>query len=318
MLQNRHRPVATMQTGLVFNIQKYSLHDGPGIRTTVFLKGCPLECWWCHNPEGMSAEPEIFVAEGRCAECGRCCEVCPAGWTSLPVQASRDGLGGPSYPPGCVRCGACVEACPTQARQLLGRRMTAAEVVSEIEKDHIFYDDSRGGATFSGGEPFAQTPFLLELLRACREREIHTAVDTTGFVNQDALLAAARWTNLFLYDIKILDDARHRRYTGVSNELILDNLKILGREHGNVWVRVPIVPGVNDAPGDLEATVRFAASVPGVRQVNLLVYHHTGAYKFSRLGRPYLAEFVPEPAPEFLSQAAARLQCLGVPIVVGG
>jgi len=303
-----------MQTGLVFNIQKYSLHDGPGIRTTVFLKGCPLRCWWCHNPEGMSPDPEILVAEGRCTACGQCREACPQGGAG---PGDRD-LAAQAALLTCVRCGACVDACPTQARQLLGRLMTVGEVVTEIEKDQIFYDDSQGGVTFSGGEPFAQTPFLLELLQACRQREINTVVDTTGFVGQDALLAAAHWTDLFLYDIKILDDARHRQYTGVSNVSILENLKLLGRAHGNIWVRVPIVPGLNDAQGDLEATVRFAASVPGVQQVNLLTYHHTGAYKFSRLGKPYLAESVRPPAPEFFSQAAARLQGFGVPIIIGG
>ena len=303
-----------MLTGLVFNIQKYSLQDGPGIRTTVFLKGCPLRCWWCHNPEGILPEPEILVAEGRCIACGQCHKVCPQGGARPGGRDVADRVA----PSTCVRCGACVDACPTQARQLLGRRMTVADVVTEIEKDRIFYDESHGGVTFSGGEPFAQTPFLLELLQACRQREINTAVDTTGFVGQDALLAAARWTNLFLYDIKILDDARHLQYTGVSNASILENLMLLGREHGNIWVRVPIVPGLNDAPRDLEATVRFAASVPGVKQVNLLTYHHAGAYKFARLGKPYLAESVRPPAPEFFSQAAARLQGLGVPIIIGG
>jgi pyruvate formate lyase activating enzyme len=303
-----------MASGLVFNIQKYSLHDGPGIRTTVFLKGCPLRCWWCHNPEGMSHNAEILVADGRCTVCGQCREACPQNG----ARAGGADAASLAAPPSCVRCGACVEACPTQARQLLGRRMTTEEVVAEIEKDHIFFDDSQGGMTCSGGEPFAQAPFLLELLAECRRRDIHTAVDTTGFVDRDSLLAVARWTNLFLYDIKILDDTQHRRYTGVSNALILENLKILGKAHGNIWVRVPIVPGLNDDDHDLEATVRFAASVPGVRQVNLLTYHHTGAYKFSRLGMPYLAASVPEPEPKFFAQAAARLQGLGVPIVVGG
>ena len=205
-----------------------------------------------------------------------------------------------------------------QARQILGRRMTVRDVVAEVCKDQIFYDDSRGGVTFSGGEPFAQAGFLLELLRACKDQGIHTSVDTTGYVALDTLLTAARWIDLFLYDIKILDDARHRRYTGVSNVRILDNLNMLGRKHGNIWVRVPIVPGLNDADSDLEATVRFAASVPGVKQVNLLTYHHTGAHKFLRLGRPYLAESVAPPAPEFFGRATARLQGLGVPIIVGG
>ena len=205
-----------------------------------------------------------------------------------------------------------------QARQILGRRMTVGEVLAEICKDQIFYDDSHGGVTFSGGEPFAQAGFLLELLRACHDREIHTSVDTTGYVGLDRLLTAAQWTDLFLYDIKILDDARHRQYTGVSNAKILENLEALGREHGNIWVRVPIVPGVNDADSDLEATVRFAASVPGVRQVNLLMYHHTGAYKFSRLGKPYRAQSIKPPAPEFFGRAAERLKGLGLPIIVGG
>ncbi len=320
-----------MLSGLVFNVQKYSLHDGPGIRTTVFLKGCPLHCWWCHNPEGISPEPEIVVAEGRCIACGRCRDACPQGGAEISAAfrsakergdfrgAKGDNTTVIDLPvPECLRCGACVEACSTQARQMLGRRMTAAEVLTEIEKDQLFYDESQGGVTCSGGEPFSQTPFLLELLQACRRREIHTAVDTTGYVDRDALLAVAHWTNLFLYDIKILDDTRHRQYTGVSNSSILENLQLLGREHGNIWVRVPIVPGLNDAASDLEATVRFAASVPGVKQVNLLTYHHTGAYKFSRLGKPYRAASVRPPAPEFLGQAAARLQGLGVPIVIGG
>jgi pyruvate formate lyase activating enzyme len=307
-----------MTTGQVFNIQRYSLHDGPGIRTTVFLKGCPLRCWWCHNPEGMSPEPEIVVAEGRCIACGRCHEACPQGDASQgQPQSSMHGNGAVPVAT-CVRCGSCVDACPTQARQFLGRRMTVGEVVREIEKDHIFYDESHGGVTFSGGEPFAQSAFLLELLRACRDREIHTAVDTTGFTSSETLLAAARWTDLFLYDIKVMDDARHRKYTGVSNAMILDNLKLLGHEHRNIWVRVPIVPGINDADEDLAAAIRFAASVPGVKQVNLLTYHHTGAYKFSRLGRPYQAESIVPPDAEFFGRAATRLQSLGVPIVVGG
>ncbi len=300
-------------TGLVFNLQKYSIHDGPGIRTTVFLKGCPLKCWWCHNPEGMSGEAEVVVAEGRCVQCGECRDACPLHHAGL----GRDEKVSPDRA-ACLRCGACVEACPVQARQILGRRMNVDEVLAEVCKDRIFYDDSQGGATFSGGEPFAQAAFLLELLRACKDQGIHTTVDTTGYVGLDTLLVAAQWTDLFLYDIKILDDARHRRYTGVSNAKILDNLNALGREHGNIWVRVPIVPGLNDADDDLEATVRFAASVPGVKQVNLLAYHHTGSYKFSRLGKPYRAESVKPPAPEFFARAAARLQGLGVHIVSGG
>ncbi len=273
-----------MESGVVFNLQKYSIHDGPGIRTTVFLKGCPLECWWCHNPEGMSGDPEIVVAEGRCTACGQCRAACPQCDAGLVATRLSRPIG-----PSCQQCGACLEACPMQARQILGRRMTVGEVLAEISKDQIFYDDSHGGVTFSGGEPFAQAGFLLELLRACRHREIHTAVDTTGYRRPGCGCwprptgpTSSSTTSRFSTTPGIAS------YTGVSNAKILENLEVLGREHGNIWVRVPIVPGLNDADSDLEATVRFAASVPGVKQVNLLTYHHTGAYKFSRLGKPYL------------------------------
>ena len=182
-----------------------------------FPEGCPLQCWWCHNPEGMSGEPEIVVAEGRCTQCGRCRQACPL-HDAGPAAAS----GAARRRPTCLRCGACVEACPMQARQILGRRITVSEVVAEVCKDQIFYDDSQGGATFSGGEPFAQAAFLLELLRACGHRNPYRG-RYHGLRRPEALLTAARWTDLFLYDIKILDDARHRRYTGVSNAMILDN-----------------------------------------------------------------------------------------------
>ena len=256
------------------------------------------------------------MAEGRCTACGRCREACPQGG-ARPVDGNADSAVPPSEKKGtvpicrdgpeagtidrwsshkwrpspfstsCIRCGACVDACPSEARQLVGRRMTVAEVLAEIVKDRIFYDDSRGGATFSGGEPFAQPEFLLALLAACRRREIHTAVDTSGYVDPEDLLASARWTDLFLYDLKILDDARHRRYTGVSNRDPGEPARP-GPGARNIWVRMPLVPGVNDARRDLEDVVRLAASVPGVRQVNLLPYHATGAAKFARLGKTYL------------------------------
>jgi pyruvate formate lyase activating enzyme len=299
--------------GLVFNIQRYSLDDGPGIRTTVFLKGCPLECAWCHNPEGIDRQPEILRDPSRCIACGRCREGCPAGGAAPIGRADpwRDEA------PQCVRCGTCARQCPAEARRLVGRRMTVAEVLAEILRDRMFYEDSRGGATFSGGEPLLQPQFVLAALEACRSREIHTAVDTSGYVPREVLLAAARWTDLFLYDLKLLDDQRHRRFTGVSNRLILENLHALGQAHGNLWVRMPLVPGVNDAPGDLEEAVRLAASIPGVRQINLLPYHATGIAKFARLGKTSPGGHL-QPPRELIEQMAARLQHLGVPVLAGG
>ena len=271
-----------MASGTVFNIQRYSLHDGPGIRTTVFLKGCPLHCAWCHNPEGIEPRPEILRNSVRCIACGLCRENCPA---QAAGPLAQDGQAEDELPR-CAGCGECARACPSEARRLVGRHMTAAEVLAEILHDRLFHEDSGGGVTFSGGEPLLQAEFLLALLESCRRREIHTAVDTSGYAPREDLLNAARQANLFLYDLKTLDDDLHRRYTGVSNRLIVENLRALGAVHRNIWVRMPLVPGVNDTLQAVEDVVRLAATAPGVRQVHLLPYHATGVAKFARLGKP--------------------------------
>ena len=309
-----------MGTGLVYNIQRYSIQDGPGIRTTVFLKGCPLRCWWCHNPESQLAEPEITVVEGRCARCGQCWAACPQNEASQDCDAPLVDRAG------CVRCGKCVSTCVTGARQMVGTHMTVAEVLAEILKDRIFYDDSGGGVTVSGGEPFAQPEFLRDLLEACRAECIHTAVDTCGFASLEDLLSIAPLTDLFLYDLKILDDDVHRRFTGVSNAAILDNLKALSGEHSNIWIRVPVIPGFNDDAYHLDAIARFAASVDGVRQVNLLPFHELGMHKNEHLGREDAqapvssasAAPVSSATADCLKGAADRCRAAGVPVHIGG
>ncbi len=300
-----------MQSGLVFNVQKYSIQDGPGIRTTVFLKGCPLACWWCHNPESQSSEPELIVIETRCSQCGQCREVCPEA-KKAEIEANQ----GAAFR--CTRCGACVAACPTGARQLVGQRMTVAEALAEILKDRVIYDESGGGATFSGGEPLMQPEFLLTLLDACHQEGIHTALDTCGYAPREQLLTAARLANLILYDLKIMDDRRHRECTGVSNRLILENLEALGRAHANIWIRVPLIPGFNDDGDALESIARFAGSVEGVRQVNLLPYHETGLHKFARLGRTYRPGMLPPPSAESLQHAAEAFRAVGLAVHTGG
>ena len=301
-----------MQTGLVFNLQRYSIHDGPGIRTTVFLKGCPLCCAWCHNPEGMSPNPEIIVVESRCARCGECRTACPFGASLvepgvLPTRLEQ-----------CQSCGACAEACPTGARQMIGRTMTVPEVLRELRKDRMFYESSGGGVTFSGGEPLLQPHFVCALLEACRAEGLHSALDTTGFGCTDHLLAAAALSDLVLYDLKAFDEARHRALTGVSNLGILENLQTLDKVHRNIWIRLPVVPGIND---DLEDLDRVTGLVDGLRRVtlvNLLPFHRTAMHKWERLGRSHSLEGVPAPSAEFMERAAAAFTRKGLKTKMGG
>lgn len=295
-----------MTTGLIFNIQRYCLHDGPGIRSTLFLKGCPLSCWWCHNPESMSPRPEILLSEHRCIRCGLCVEACPKGTGENRLPAT------------CTVCGRCVSACPTGARELVGREISVPDMLAEVLKDRIFYEESGGGVTFSGGEPLLQADFLLECLRACRENGLHTAVDTCGYGPREKLLALAAQTNLFLYDIKVMDSELHTRYTGTSNTGILENLQALTQVHKNIWIRIPVIPGFNDAPEQMAAAGRFIASLDGISQVNLLAYHATAAGKFARLGREFRMNDTAAPTAEQIEQAAAPLRALGLNVVTGG
>jgi pyruvate formate lyase activating enzyme len=301
-----------MQSGLIFNIQKYSVHDGPGIRTTVFLKGCPLNCPWCHNPEGISREREIIVMENRCIGCRECRLACRfgaviPGYGSLPARNEV-----------CDLCGACVDACPTEARRIVGREMSVTEVLRHVMADQVFYEGSGGGVTFSGGEPLSQPEFLRTVLEACRAEGLHTAVDTCGLASLDHLRAIAPFTELFLYDLKFIDDAKHRRYTGVSNALILSNLEALGRMHQRIWIRVPVIPGINDGEDDLKATARFVVDLPGVLQVNLLPFHRTGLPKNTRLAREHGMEDVPGPSPAAMARALDIFLSHGLMAKTGG
>lgn len=301
-----------MDRGLIFNIQKYSLHDGPGIRTTVFLKGCPLSCPWCHNPESVSHCKELILVETRCVACGQCGRVCPVN----PTPGRAGPL--PPRPEPCFLCAACVEACPTGARQIVGRDVTVSEVIRELEADRLFYEESGGGVTLSGGEPLSQPRFLIALLQACHQRGFHTTVDTSGFTPTDELLTVATHTDLFLYDLKLMDDALHRQHTGVSNVLIHENLRTLARVHDRIWVRVPVIPGITDTVANLEAIGQFVSCLDRVRQVNLLPYHNTGLQKLRRLGRPLPCPALEPPPAEGLEQAARILARFGVQVRVGG
>ncbi len=292
---------APVSTGTVFNIQRYSIHDGPGIRTTIFLKGCPLNCWWCQNPESQLTEQETVFREDRCIGCGACSTICPSHViqikNGLPVTEKEK----------CILCGKCIEKCPALAREMIGKKLTTEEVIKEIEKDLVFYEESGGGATFSGGEPLKQSEFLESLLNGCREKKIHTAVDTSGYISWEILNKINSKVDLFLYDLKIMDNERHKKYTGVSNESILENLKKLSSIHNNIFIRFPVIPGINDDYQNIRETGEFLSSLK-IAQVNLLPYHYIGVDKYRRLGRTYKLATTQPPSEEKLSEVSAILR----------
>lgn len=300
-----------MTEGIIFNIQRFSIHDGPGIRTTVFLKGCPLDCLWCHNPESKDQGKQVILWQDRCIGCGACIKACPEGYLS-------PGNGGPvAGGKGCKACGRCAEVCPAAAREVVGRIVTAEEVVSEAERDTVFYDQSGGGVTFSGGEPLAQPQFLGELLDCCRKKGIHTAVDTCGYAPWRVIESIMSKVDLFLYDIKLMDECAHRKYCGVSNGIILDNLKLLARNHGKVIVRIPVIPGVNDDGYNINKTGEFVCSA-GIKEVSLLPYHSLGIEKQRRLGIGEGIFRTSPPPRERLDSIKAHLEKFGLNVRIGG
>ena len=286
-----------MMKGTVFNIQKMSIHDGPGIRTTVFFKGCPLNCLWCSNPESQRMEKEVACFQSRCVKCGYCAQVCPKGIIEKepPFEITDRGQ--------CDLCEVCVRECCTNAKKTVGEDYTAEELLHEILKDKSFYDSSGGGVTFSGGEPLMQQPFLVEILKMCRENEIHTAIETTGFADREKLLETAEFLDLVFYDVKHMDDETHRQITGVSNKVILENLAHLSKVHDNITVRIPVIPGINDSGENISRTAALAAKL-GISGLELLPYHNLGEVKYGQLGREYQLSDIKTPDEERMAEIA--------------
>lgn len=264
--------------GTIFDIQRFSIHDGPGIRTTVFLKGCPLRCAWCANPESQDRPPQILLRDNRCTACGRCLAACPERAIRITKEKGRriDWRK-------CTQCLHCVAACETGALSVAGREETVEGILGELERDRVFYETSGGGVTLSGGEPLLQPEFAVGLLAGSREAGLHTALDTSGYVDPDILRSAIRHVDLVLYDIKILDDERHRRFTGVGNALILANARLVA---GLVrtWFRIPLLAGLNDDEEEIRRVAVLARGL-GVEKISLLPYHPGGRDKSRQIGR---------------------------------
>lgn len=300
-----------IKKGVVFDIKRFAVDDGPGIRTTVFLKGCPLRCWWCHNPEGQLQTSELMFRKTRCTQCNECVENCVKHALSfsdkqLIVDKER-----------CNLCGLCVEKCPTEALTLLGKELTAKEIMQEVKKDSSFYDESKGGVTFSGGEPLMQIDFLDSLLMECKARGIRTAVDTSGYAPWNTVERIADKVDLFLYDVKLINDVAHRRYAGVSNKWILNNFRRLAQRGSDIYVRFIVVPGINDGKANVIHTAEFVQSC-GVEQAYLLPYHRAGIEKYRGLGRRYKLEALKSPSPRKLDAIKRQLENVGLSVRIGG
>lgn len=298
--------------GLVFDIKKYAIHDGPGIRTTVFFKGCPLECQWCHNPESWRALPEHGFRKSRCVACGQCIENCPEEAISIidsrPVTEMNK----------CTLCGRCVDTCITCAREIIGREMTVNEVINEIERDNIFYDQSGGGVTFSGGEPLMQSEFLIGLLNQCQKKRIHTAIDTSCYAEPNIIDLISEKANMFLCDIKHMDSETHKKFTGVGNSLILDNIKLLSTAGKNIIIRIPVIPDFNDDKTNIEATGKFIASLSGVIRVDILPFNSGGKEKSSRLTIQNKYLQTKAPSEEYMKSISKKLSKYGFEVKIGG
>ncbi len=299
-------------SGTIFAIKRYALHDGPGLRISIFLKGCPLTCLWCHNPEGLSPERTILTLPGKCTRCGECLEACPENALTVSKNAiQRDASA-------CNVCGTCADVCPALAHEAVGRTWSVEEVMAEIEKEIPFFTGTSGGVTFSGGEPLNQPRFLEALLEACGSLGLHRAVDTSGFADEDTIRRIAPLADLFLFDLKHMDPVAHQRITGVDNALILSNLRLLTESGACVHLRLPLIPGLNDSKENILATGRLAASLPGLHDIDVLPYHATARSKYAKLDLPYPGENIPSSQPGDEEQAADILRSCGLRVRIGG
>ena len=302
-----------MLQGTLFDIRRYAINDGPGIRNTLFFKGCNLRCSWCHNPEGISPHPVKMFTASKCIGCGTCAIHCPV--NALIIAGDKPATDRAL----CRQCGTCARVCPSGATLMAGQGYTTEAAMTIILKDQVLYLESGGGVTFSGGEPLLQHEFLLALLKECGMHGIHRAVDTAGNVPSSLLNEVAGYTDLFLYDLKIMDEALHRRWTGVSNRSILKNLKLLSKWQKKIHIRIPLIGGINDDVENISATAQFLVTLPHpVGEVSLLPYHSIGGQKYQKLAMEGKIVEFNEPTAEAVASASKIFHRAGIPVITGG
>ena len=297
--------------GLIFNIQRFSLHDGPGIRTTVFFKGCPLSCLWCQNPEGISSDPDLFRHESRCIVCRACLRACP----EKAISFNEEGLTVDRDK--CSLCRACVDACPSGALEAAGREVTAAGLTEEILKDRVIFEESGGGVTVSGGEPLLQPAFLAAFLKSLKELDINTAVETCGYAPWPILEKVSAWTDLFLYDLKLISSDKSLEYTGADSRPALENLRKLAGTGCPLRIRMPLIPTVNDDPESLRQAAAFLKEC-GISELELIPYHNLGSAKYAGLGLTYTLHHLVKPSTGQLAAVQKALKKYGIATISEG
>ncbi len=301
-----------MSESLIFDVKRYAINDGPGIRVVVFFKGCNLHCAWCHNPESISGKVEKMYAPAKCIRCGTCVDACP----ESAIKLTDEGIIADPYR--CVLCAKCTEVCPTKAIEMSGKVMSVAEIMDIIEKERVFFDHSGGGVTFSGGEPLVHSKMLIEILDECGKRGIHRAVDTAGNVNTGIILEVAKRTDLFLYDLKMMDSVLHQEWTQTGNEKILHNLRTIAETGADIIIRIPLIGGVNDTDENIENTAKFIAGLAGdSKEVHLLPYHGIAQNKYIKLGKPGDFEKLREPDTDSKASAVAKFAEYGIKASIG-
>lgn len=299
---------------LIFDIKRFAINDGPGIRTTLFMKGCPLRCVWCHNPEGISPKPVKLYTKKKCIGCQSCVEICPQHNLTLTADGIKE-VGN------CILCGKCTDECPTLALQMAGKEWEMDKLMEIVEKERKVMEDSEGGVTVCGGEPLMHPDYLIALLTELKRRGIHRTVDTTLFASEQTVERVMPLADLFLVDLKHMDCEKHKFYTGVPNEQILSNIRLISAAEARFWIRIPLIVGVNADDDNLKASADFLASLPNAPEcVNLLVYHDVGKGKHARMGTSYNPDdFSMEAPDDQLQQHALEIfKAKGLNVKVGG